>query len=76
MGAYPWGPAQPLLEADVYLLAQYWDLLGHDSHDSLSQLPAPRNLKVYLYNTQQALSWEPVTLSNDLRPVVYQVQHQ
>nr|XP_031314979.1 interferon gamma receptor 2 isoform X1 [Camelus dromedarius] len=44
--------------------------------DSLSQLPAPRNLKVYLYNTQQALSWEPVTLSNDLRPVVYQVQHQ
>lgn len=32
MGAYPWGPAQPLLEADVYLLAQFWDLLGHDSH--------------------------------------------
>eukprot|EP00069_Balaena_mysticetus_P009143 bmy_01210T0 len=39
-------------------------------------LPAPRNLKVHLYNAQQALSWEPVSLSNDTRPVVYQVQYK
>ncbi|GAB5576297.1 interferon gamma receptor 2 [Prionailurus iriomotensis] len=44
--------------------------------DSLSQLPAPRNPKVRLYNAEQVLSWEPVSLSNDTRPVVYQVQHK
>ncbi|XP_039713799.1 interferon gamma receptor 2 isoform X2 [Pteropus medius] len=41
---------------------------------SRSQLPAPENLKIHLYNAMQVLSWEPVTLSNDTRPVVYQVQ--
>uniref|UniRef100_A0A8C8WY82 Interferon gamma receptor 2 n=1 Tax=Panthera leo TaxID=9689 RepID=A0A8C8WY82_PANLE len=49
------------------LLMQVWD--------SLSQLPAPRNPKVRLHNAEQVLSWEPVSLSNDTRPVVYQVQH-
>ena len=44
--------------------------------DSLSQLPAPRNPKVRLHNAEQVLSWEPVSLSNDTRPVVYQVQHK
>ncbi|KAJ8792350.1 hypothetical protein J1605_019906 [Eschrichtius robustus] len=44
--------------------------------DTLFQLPAPRNLKVHLYNAQQALSWEPVSLHNDTRPVVYQVQYK
>ncbi|XP_027376416.1 interferon gamma receptor 2 isoform X1 [Bos indicus x Bos taurus] len=44
--------------------------------DSLAQLPAPGNLKVHLYNAQQALSWEPVSLDSDPRPVVYQVQYK
>uniref|UniRef100_A0A8C0MT53 Fibronectin type-III domain-containing protein n=1 Tax=Canis lupus familiaris TaxID=9615 RepID=A0A8C0MT53_CANLF len=44
--------------------------------DSLSQLPAPRNPKVHLYNAERVLSWEPVSLSNDSRPVVYQVQYK
>ncbi|XP_033274107.1 interferon gamma receptor 2 isoform X2 [Orcinus orca] len=44
--------------------------------DTPFQLPAPRNLKVHLYNAQQALSWEPVSLNNDARPVVYQVQYK
>ncbi|KAF4025870.1 hypothetical protein G4228_018026 [Cervus hanglu yarkandensis] len=44
--------------------------------DSLAPLPAPRNLKVHLYNAQQALSWEPVYLDGDPRPVVYQVQYK
>ncbi|KAB0397357.1 hypothetical protein E2I00_014363, partial [Balaenoptera physalus] len=43
---------------------------------TLFQLPAPRNLKVHLYNAQQALSWEPVSLHNDTRLVVYQVQYK
>ncbi|XP_005638923.1 interferon gamma receptor 2 isoform X4 [Canis lupus baileyi] len=43
---------------------------------SLSQLPAPRNPKVHLYNAERVLSWEPVSLSNDSRPVVYQVQYK
>ncbi|XP_021533665.1 interferon gamma receptor 2 isoform X1 [Neomonachus schauinslandi] len=42
--------------------------------DSRAQLPAPRNPKVHLYNAEQVLSWEPGSLSNDTRPVVYQVQ--
>ncbi|XP_022408699.1 interferon gamma receptor 2 [Delphinapterus leucas] len=44
--------------------------------DTPFQLPAPRNLKVHLYNAQQALSWEPVSLNNDTRLVVYQVQYK
>ncbi|ELK04506.1 Interferon-gamma receptor beta chain [Pteropus alecto] len=44
------------------------------SGNSRSQLPAPENLKIHLYNAMQVLSWEPVSLSNDTRPVVYQVQ--
>lgn len=44
--------------------------------DAPPQLPPPQNLKVRLYNAQQALSWDPVTLSNDTRPVVYQVQYR
>ncbi|XP_077735170.1 interferon gamma receptor 2 isoform X1 [Canis aureus] len=46
------------------------------ARDSLSQLPAPRNPKVHLYNAERVLSWEPVSLSNDSRPVVYQVQYK
>nr|KAF6474407.1 interferon gamma receptor 2 [Rousettus aegyptiacus] len=42
--------------------------------DSRSQLPAPENPKIHLYNDQQVLSWEPVSLTNDTRPVVYRVQ--
>ncbi|XP_021572720.1 interferon gamma receptor 2 [Carlito syrichta] len=42
--------------------------------DFLSQLPAPQHPEIRLYNTEQVLSWEPVVLSNDTRPVVYQVQ--
>lgn len=42
--------------------------------DSPSQLPAPRNPKIRLYNAEQVLSWEPVSLSNDTRPVLYRVQ--
>lgn len=41
---------------------------------SQDQLPAPQNPKIWLYNAQQVLSWEPVSLSNETRPVVYQVQ--
>ena len=51
-------------------------LLFCPCQDTLFQLPAPRNLKVHLYNAQQALSWEPMSLNNDTRPVVYQVQYK
>ncbi|XP_058379015.1 interferon gamma receptor 2 isoform X2 [Diceros bicornis minor] len=44
------------------------------STDSLSQLPAPQNPKIRLYNAEQVLSWEPVSPSNGSGPVVYQVQ--
>lgn len=44
------------------------------SPDSLSQLAAPRKLKLHLYNDEQMLSWEPPPSSNDSRPVVYQVE--
>ncbi|XP_060054636.1 interferon gamma receptor 2 isoform X2 [Erinaceus europaeus] len=39
-----------------------------------SQLPAPKNVKLHLYNTQQVLSWDPVTPGEDPRPLVYQVR--
>uniref|UniRef100_A0A8C3VSM6 Interferon gamma receptor 2 n=1 Tax=Catagonus wagneri TaxID=51154 RepID=A0A8C3VSM6_9CETA len=42
----------------------------------LDSLPPPQNLKVHLYNAQQALRWDPVTLRNDTRPVFYQVQYR
>lgn len=42
--------------------------------DSPSQLPAPQNPKIRLYNTEQVLSWEPGSLSHEAGPVVYQVQ--
>ncbi|KAF6119077.1 interferon gamma receptor 2 [Phyllostomus discolor] len=42
--------------------------------DSPSQLPAPQNPKIHLYNAEQVLSWEPVSLSGDEGPVVYRVQ--
>ncbi|XP_053420551.1 interferon gamma receptor 2 [Nycticebus coucang] len=44
--------------------------------NSLSQLPAPQHPRIHLYNTKQVLSWEPVALSNDTRPVVYRVQYK
>ncbi|XP_019585773.2 interferon gamma receptor 2 [Rhinolophus sinicus] len=44
--------------------------------DSLSQLPAPQNPKIHLHKTKQVLSWEPVSLDNDTRPVVYRVQYK
>lgn len=44
------------------------------SADSPSQLPAPQNPKIRLYNTEQVLSWEPGSLSHEAGPVVYQVQ--
>uniref|UniRef100_F6X1J0 Interferon gamma receptor 2 n=1 Tax=Callithrix jacchus TaxID=9483 RepID=F6X1J0_CALJA len=43
-------------------------------HDSLSQLPTPQHPRIHLYNEEQVLNWEPVTLSNGTRPVVYRVQ--
>ncbi|XP_036921180.1 interferon gamma receptor 2 [Sturnira hondurensis] len=42
--------------------------------DSPSQLPAPQNPKIHLYNAEQVLSWEPVSLTGDEGPVVYRVQ--
>lgn len=45
------------------------------SPDSLSQLAAPRKLKLHLYNDEQMLNWEPSPSSNDTRPVVYQVEY-
>ncbi|XP_049641749.1 interferon gamma receptor 2 [Suncus etruscus] len=42
--------------------------------DSPAQLPAPQNLKILLYNTEQVLSWDPVSPLNDAKPVTYQVQ--
>ncbi|XP_035139176.1 interferon gamma receptor 2 [Callithrix jacchus] len=42
--------------------------------DSLSQLPTPQHPRIHLYNEEQVLNWEPVTLSNGTRPVVYRVQ--
>ncbi|XP_004711387.1 interferon gamma receptor 2 [Echinops telfairi] len=46
--------------------------------DTLPQLPAPQNLKIHLYNAEQVLSWEPVTLSNDSSSdsVAYRVQYK
>ncbi|KAG8518544.1 Interferon gamma receptor 2, partial [Galemys pyrenaicus] len=44
---------------------------------ALSQLPAPRNPKIRLYNTKQVLSWEPGSPESpgwDLKDVVYRVQ--
>uniref|UniRef100_G3U2E2 Interferon gamma receptor 2 n=1 Tax=Loxodonta africana TaxID=9785 RepID=G3U2E2_LOXAF len=46
------------------------------SQDPLSQLPPPQNPKIRLYNAEQVLSWEPVFLSNDTRPVTYRVQYK
>ncbi|XP_061049960.1 interferon gamma receptor 2 [Eubalaena glacialis] len=65
----------PLLLLLLLLLLSGCDAAAPPA-DTLFQLPAPRNLKVRLYNAQQALSWEPVSLSNDTRPVVYQVQYK
>lgn len=42
--------------------------------DTPSQLPAPRNPKIHLYNTEQVLTWEPGAPDWDARPVVYEVQ--
>ncbi|XP_075398472.1 interferon gamma receptor 2 [Tenrec ecaudatus] len=46
--------------------------------DTRSQLPAPQNPKIHLYNAEQVLSWEPVTLSNasSSDSVVYRVQYK
>ncbi|XP_036098689.1 interferon gamma receptor 2 isoform X2 [Molossus molossus] len=41
---------------------------------SQDQLPAPQNPEIWLYNAQQVLRWGPVSLSNETRPVAYQVQ--
>ncbi|KAM5333126.1 interferon gamma receptor 2 [Glossophaga mutica] len=60
------------------LLPLLWLLLGlgaaAPTADSPSQLPAPQNPKIHLYNAEQVLSWEPVSLSGDEGPVVYRVQ--
>ncbi|KAM4888323.1 interferon gamma receptor 2 [Thomomys bottae] len=42
--------------------------------DSFSQLAAPQNPKIHLYNKEQVLSWEPSSPNSDTRPVVYRVQ--
>lgn len=39
-------------------------------------LPAPQNLKILLYNTEQALSWDPVSPHDGTGLVVYQVQYK
>ncbi|KAM6224030.1 interferon gamma receptor 2 [Rhynchocyon petersi] len=44
--------------------------------DSLSQLPRPQNPRIRLYNTEQVLSWEPVSLTNDTRLVTYRVEYK
>lgn len=44
--------------------------------DPLSQLAAPLNPKLHLYNDEQILTWEPSPSSNDTRPVVYQVEYR
>ncbi|XP_076973617.1 interferon gamma receptor 2 [Tamandua tetradactyla] len=44
--------------------------------DSFSQLPAPENPKIHLYNAEQVLSWDPVTVGNETRPVLYSVQYK
>lgn len=42
--------------------------------DPSSQLAAPLNLSLHLYNNEQILTWEPPPPSNDTSPVVYQVE--
>ncbi|XP_044106936.1 interferon gamma receptor 2 isoform X1 [Neovison vison] len=73
-------PPPPPLSLLSLLLPPLLLLGGHGTAappaDSLSQLPAPRNPKVHLYNAEQVLTWEPGSLSNDSRPVVYQVQYK
>ncbi|EHB07600.1 Interferon-gamma receptor beta chain [Heterocephalus glaber] len=49
---------------------QTWDLYVLDS----SQLAAPRNPKIHLYNAEQILRWEPSSPGNDTVPVTYRVQ--
>lgn len=44
--------------------------------DPPAKLPAPQNLKILLYNTEQALSWDPVSPRNGTGLVVYQVQYK
>ncbi|XP_039084364.1 interferon gamma receptor 2 [Hyaena hyaena] len=73
-------PPPPLLSL-LSLLSLSLLLLGGRSAaatpaDSLPQLPAPRDPKILLYNAKQVLSWDPVSLGNDSRPVVYQVQYK
>lgn len=45
------------------------------SPESFSQLAAPLNPRLHLYNDEQILTWEPSPSSNDPRPVVYQVEY-
>lgn len=71
-------PPPPVLLLPLLLLLLLLQLGGRGvaapPADSVSQLPAPQNVKIHLYNTKQVLSWDAVSLGNDTRPVVYQVQ--
>ncbi|XP_006862664.1 PREDICTED: interferon gamma receptor 2 [Chrysochloris asiatica] len=69
------------LEAELALksddnVAAVANTLSYLPHAFLSQLPAPQNPKIHLYNAEQVLTWEPVSLSNDSRPVAYRVQYK
>uniref|UniRef100_A0A8C2YMC2 Interferon gamma receptor 2 n=1 Tax=Chinchilla lanigera TaxID=34839 RepID=A0A8C2YMC2_CHILA len=44
--------------------------------DCFSQLAAPRNPKIHLYNAEQVLSWESSSAGNDTEPVRYRVQNK
>ncbi|KAM6161739.1 interferon gamma receptor 2 [Erethizon dorsatum] len=44
--------------------------------DSFSQLAAPGNPNIRLYNAEQVLSWEPSSPGNDTGPVLYRVQYK
>ncbi|XP_023561363.1 interferon gamma receptor 2 [Octodon degus] len=43
---------------------------------SFSQLAAPRNPNIRLYNAEQVLSWEPSSSGNNTGPVLYRVQYK
>ncbi|XP_004474570.1 interferon gamma receptor 2 [Dasypus novemcinctus] len=69
-------PGPPLLSPLLLLLLLGGRSAGASPPDPPAQLPAPQRPKLHLYNAKQRLSWEPVSLGNGTRPVLYHVQYK
>ncbi|XP_043852406.1 interferon gamma receptor 2 isoform X1 [Dromiciops gliroides] len=44
--------------------------------EPLTQLPAPHNQRIHLYNLEQVLSWDAVPTNNFTSPVLYSVEYK